>query len=805
MIALIFTLLAAWAQFQRQTAKPVFHVPRHRPVAIALDGGVGGPCAAAGTSVHGKMLVFGGGCQRDTAPALSGAPAVHGPGPLDAIAQLVQLICHRTTALGAKAIDRFNIALSQSSRPPGALGKRAGGRTSVQCTGRVNQGGQVGAPARAPNLARVALAARCAEQWIERNIAWIGDLRYFISSPHTVPDVSPDPVWRLPLNLGAGLRIQLMVLCLAVIALPALGNEIVVQRGFYEDARGGLHVEQVRAQHFTQAGRVLNLGFTKSTLWYRLEFDVPIGVKRVALTTLPLTLDEVWLYTDEDDTPSARITDRIQWLNVRAGANTVYLKVRSRGTMVLWTTVQTEGQLKDAEARRGLSFGFLGGWMVLAVPLLMFMILARPSRLHWVVSVHLLVNLALLLNVLGFAQEYFGDRWALPTPELGRYLLHARFLLSIALIHALMATAGIPRWVDRAYWVALGIAVTMLMLMLFPVLDQQLLLIASSVLVGMVAAISIPLAFYCFFRRGRGGWIIMVLIALALANAVRQVLFLLSVTSSDNWEVDQMVFRVGGTAVVFIVMLWLQYQGQQRALQHAENQAHAMRQEAELEKQSKEAKDRLMVMLLHEIKNPLAVVQVAAASLSRSAQSTGPEARRLRNIQLAIDDMNAVIERCLQADRLEMTSLPVEVRRFTLAVLLEDLGEVLDLARVKTQLPADSEFSSDYQYLRMILLNLVGNALKYSLPGSEIELRPGREAGQRDRISFAVVNQVAPGGAPDLARLFTRYYRSEAARSHAGAGLGLWLARTLALRLGGTIDYRREGLTLIFEVNLEMA
>jgi signal transduction histidine kinase len=67
------------------------------------------------------------------------------------------------------------------------------------------------------------------------------------------------------------------------------------------------------------------------------------------------------------------------------------------------------------------------------------------------------------------------------------------------------------------------------------------------------------------------------------------------------------------------------------------------------------------------------------------------------------------------------------------------------------------------------------------------------------------VNQVAPGGAPDLARLFTRYYRSEAARSHAGAGLGLWLARTLALRLGGTIDYRREGLTLIFEVNLEMA
>jgi signal transduction histidine kinase len=128
-----------------------------------------------------------------------------------------------------------------------------------------------------------------------------------------------------------------------------------------------------------------------------------------------------------------------------------------------------------------------------------------------------------------------------------------------------------------------------------------------------------------------------------------------------------MVFRVGGTPVVFIVMLWLQYQGQQRALQHAENQAHAMRQEAELEKQSKEAKDRLMVMLLHEIKNPLAVVQVAAASLSRSAQSTGPEARRLRNIQLAIDDMNAVIERCLQADRLEMTSFPVGKRASAIA------------------------------------------------------------------------------------------------------------------------------------------
>lgn len=154
---------------------------------------------------------------------------------------------------------------------------------------------------------------------------------------------------------------------------------------------------------------------------------------------------------------------------------------------------------------------------------------------------------------------------------------------------------------------------------------------------------------------------------------------------------------------------------------------------------------------------------------------------------------------------MDLVALPTDMQSFSVHELLQDLDASLDLSRVSNRVPASLTLRSDYQYVRIIVLNLLTNAVKYSLPGTSISLDVRERTGYPDQATLIVENEVAPGGAPDPQRLFDRYYRSESARGKAGAGLGLWLSRSLAQRLGGDILYRQQGSTLIFEVNLERA
>jgi signal transduction histidine kinase len=98
---------------------------------------------------------------------------------------------------------------------------------------------------------------------------------------------------------------------------------------------------------------------------------------------------------------------------------------------------------------------------------------------------------------------------------------------------------------------------------------------------------------------------------------------------------------------------------------------------------------------------------------------------------------------------------------------------------------------SDYQYVRLILQNLLSNALKYSPADSMIELQiESTSVNNMACVSFRVLNAVGAAGMPDPAQVFSRYYRSEAARQHVGAGLGLWLAQAVARQLGSEVHFQ---------------
>jgi signal transduction histidine kinase len=96
----------------------------------------------------------------------------------------------------------------------------------------------------------------------------------------------------------------------------------------------------------------------------------------------------------------------------------------------------------------------------------------------------------------------------------------------------------------------------------------------------------------------------------------------------------------------------------------------------------------------------------------------------------------------------------------------------------------------DRDRLRQLLLNLLSNAAKYTVAGDEIQVRAAADNG----AVLVSVEDHGPGVPPDQQRLvFEKFGRvNSGGRSKPGAGLGLFIARSIAEAHGGTLDVRSD-------------
>jgi K+-sensing histidine kinase KdpD len=110
---------------------------------------------------------------------------------------------------------------------------------------------------------------------------------------------------------------------------------------------------------------------------------------------------------------------------------------------------------------------------------------------------------------------------------------------------------------------------------------------------------------------------------------------------------------------------------------------------------------------------------------------------------------------------------------------------------------------SDLYYIKSILNNLLNNALKYSVAESLVELKVEYKTSTfNSELLFSVSNEVSEDAKLDSTRVFDRYYRSESAKQHSGAGLGLWLAQSMADALGSHIKLTTERQHVRFEFSI---
>lgn len=218
------------------------------------------------------------------------------------------------------------------------------------------------------------------------------------------------------------------------------------------------------------------------------------------------------------------------------------------------------------------------------------------------------------------------------------------------------------------------------------------------------------------------------------------------------------------------------------------------------------AKSRFLATVSHEMRTPLSGV-IGAAELLLDT-SLAPEQRTYAQaMKSSAETMLALVDDVLDMSRIEADRVTLNDAPFDLAELVEGIAELLapraqakglDLAaRVAAGAPA--RMTADVARLRQILLNLVGNAIKFTARGG-VGLRV---EGDGPAIRF-VVADTGPGfAAADRERIFGEFERAVADAATPGVGLGLAISARLAEAMGGALHAQSEpGAGAIFTLTL---
>jgi PAS domain S-box-containing protein len=231
------------------------------------------------------------------------------------------------------------------------------------------------------------------------------------------------------------------------------------------------------------------------------------------------------------------------------------------------------------------------------------------------------------------------------------------------------------------------------------------------------------------------------------------------------------------------------------------------------------AKSEFLANMSHEIRTPLTAILGYSDLLREEGDILRAPERRLQAIDTICGAGNyllTVINDVLDLSKIEAGKMTVELVD---TPLVKILLEVADLVRpraagkgvalcARLDSPVHERLMSDPTRLRQILMNLVGNAAKFTESGS-VTLA-AREEARADEMRLVIdIEDTGPGLTPELAsRLFVAFSQADASvtRKHGGTGLGLTICRRLAELMGGTVTLVRTapGQGACFRVDLPL-
>jgi signal transduction histidine kinase len=215
------------------------------------------------------------------------------------------------------------------------------------------------------------------------------------------------------------------------------------------------------------------------------------------------------------------------------------------------------------------------------------------------------------------------------------------------------------------------------------------------------------------------------------------------------------------------------------------------------------AREQLLAVVAHDLRNPLATVRLSAGVLRRTLERDEVQDRNVARVERAVAQMDRLIGDLVDAAKIEQGSLPVVLRPEPAGSIVREVAEAFALRAQDRGVtlkvgegPDDGVVLGDRSRLVQVLGHLLDNALRVTSQGDSVWLR----AEHREREVVFEVQDTGPGIAPkDIRHVFERHWKTPGG----GTGLGLFIAQGIVMAHGGRLDVRTahgHGATFFFAI-----
>ncbi|CAM3576069.1 sensor histidine kinase [Parendozoicomonas haliclonae] len=617
---------------------------------------------------------------------------------------------------------------------------------------------------------------------------------------------------RTPLKLLIGIMFILLFVPLAKAdVLPVLpGNPIPLDKklAFYTDPTGRITLQDILAKDpgFEESHRFLAQGFTRDSLWLRIPLARDESVPDdwvISVTPSYLEHFHVWIVQDGrivSGEPIGRFDKDLSrqshepllqtTLTLPEGRFWLYMRIQTGTTLAAMPVLYPPEAFAQISQANVLKMGIVGGILLLLFIVNFGFWLSTQINLYGYFAGYVGFGLISLLDGSGMLSRFLlVDSY----PETVRVLsvgVGFSWLFGFLFFMNLLLDREKDRWIYPFYYLLFTLALMAAFCGLMGGMAYS--YIAEWIPpVGIVVCLLTLIPSWRKLRYGRSGG------ERFQGGSFFPMAFFLGINQLyvGGWLEPSPLTVFGQTqgGLLQIVLIQIALLFRMRDLLDERNNAVAearrVSEEVARERKIREEQSRFLSMITHEIRTPLAVIDMAIQSLK--VYEREPEvfrSQRYSRIQSSVQRMATLLELGLKKD-----GFSSEIWQPDDVVYLDEISDTVvsempadEQVRIQSNLPDDLlPIVGNTAALKMVFFNLLENALKYSSHDDPVLITVGREQGE----VFWQVEDRGPG-VPQSQRkqIFEKFYRASEVTGKPGLGLGLYIARQIIERHGGRVE-----------------